>query len=364
MITIAKPSIDGQEIENVARVLESGLLASGEWVQRFEHDFAEYMGTAYAVGTTNGTTALDIALKALDIKRGDEVIVPDFTFIATANAVLFQDARPVFADVDEETFAIDPEDVIAKISPRTKAIIGVHLFGHPFDVNAIQDICRDYGLALIEDCAQAHGAEYRAQKVGGFGIAGCFSFYGTKNMTTGEGGMITANDADLEKRLRMLINHGQSQKYLHTRLGYNYRMTDIQAAIGIAQLQKLDDLSKSRITNAEYLNACLNAPLTKPGKEQEVKHVYHQYVVKLKEDFPMTRAEFMGYLSDKGVGSAVHYPLPVHRQPLYQELGYVAEQCPTATRLSDLVLSLPIHPGLTDSDLRYMCDVINVIGAR
>ncbi len=226
MITIAKPSIDGQEIENVARVLESGLLASGEWVQRFEHEFAEYMGTAYAVSTTNGTTALDIALKALDIKRGDEVIVPDFTFIATANAVLFQDARPVFADVDEETFAIDPEDVIAKISPRTKAIIGVHLFGHPFDVNAIQDICRDYGLALIEDCAQAHGAEYRAQKVGGFGIAGCFSFYGTKNMTTGEGGMITANDADLEKRLRMLINHGQSQKYLHTRLGYNYRMTE------------------------------------------------------------------------------------------------------------------------------------------
>ncbi|MCK4733177.1 MAG: DegT/DnrJ/EryC1/StrS family aminotransferase, partial [Methanophagales archaeon] len=155
--------------------------------------------------------------------------------------------------------------------------------------------------------------------------------------------------------------HGQSQKYLHTRLGYNYRMTNIQAAIGLAQLQKLDDISESRITNAGYLNTCLKVPLTKPGKEREVKHVYHQYVLKLKDDFPMTRAEFMAYLSDKGVGSAVHYPLPVHRQPLYQELGYEAEQCPTATRMSDIVLSLPIHQGLTDSDLRYMCDVINLI---
>ena len=361
MIPIAKPSIDGQEIENVVRVLESGLLASGEWVQRFEHEFADYIGAACAVSTTSGTTALDIALKALDIKRGDEVIVPDFTFIATANAVLFQDARPVFADVDEETFAIDPADVVSKISRRTKAIIGVHLFGHPFDVKAIQDICSEYSLSLVEDCAQAHGAEYRAQRVGGFGVAGCFSFYGTKNMTTGEGGVITANDEQLEKRLRMLINHGQSQKYLHTRLGYNYRMTNLQAAIGLAQLQKLDDITESRITNAEYLNTCLKVPLTKPCKEREVKHVYHQYVVKLKEDFSMTRAEFMDYLTDKGIGSAVHYPLPIHRQPLYKNLGYEVEQCPTATRLSDIVLSLPIHPGLTDSDLRYMCDVINVI---
>ena len=209
---IAKPSIDSQEIENVVEVLKSGMLASGEWTRRFESEFADYIGTKYAVTTTSGTTALDIALKALDIERGDEVIVPDFTFIATANAVLFQNARPVFVDVDEETFAIDPGDVVEKISSRTKAVIGVHLFGHPFDVKPIQEICDDHGLFLVEDCAQAHGAEYRGKKVGGFGAASCFSFYGTKNMVTGEGGMITTNNNDVEERLRLIINHGQSQK--------------------------------------------------------------------------------------------------------------------------------------------------------
>ena len=359
---IAKPSIDSQEIENVVEVLKSGMLASGEWTRRFECEFADYIGTKYAVTTTSGTTALDIALKALDIEKGDEVIVPDFTFIATANAVLFQNARPVFVDVDEETFAIDPGDVVDKISSRTKAVIGVHLFGHPFDVKPIQEICDDHGLFLVEDCAQAHGAEYRGKKVGGFGAASCFSFYGTKNMVTGEGGMITTNNNEVEERLRLIINHGQSQKYLHTSLGYNYRMTNMQAAIGLAQLSKLDDLSERRITNAEYLNKGLKVPLKKPYKERDVKHVYHQYVVKLGADFPMKRDEFIEYLSDNGIGSAVHYPLPVHRQPLYQELGYEEKQCPTATRLSELVLSLPVHPALTADELEYLCNVINLVG--
>ena len=188
MIPISKPLLDEAEIKNVVDVLKSGMLASGAEVNNFENAFADYIGTKYAIATTSGTTALDIALKALDIKSGDEVIVPDFTFISTANAVLFQNARPIFADVNEETFNIDPEDVIEKISPKTKAIIGVHLFGHPFDVKAIQEICEDYNLFLVEDCAQAHGAEYKGQKVGSFGAVGCFSFYATKNMTTGEGG--------------------------------------------------------------------------------------------------------------------------------------------------------------------------------
>jgi perosamine synthetase len=359
MIPIAKPSVDDQEIENVVRVLKSGMLASGEFVTNFENAFADYVETRYAVATTSGTVALDIALKALDIKSGNEVIVPDFTFMATANAVLFQNAKPVFADVDEKTFTLDPDDVSEKITPKTKAIIGVHLFGHPFDVKVIQELCEDHNLFLIEDCAQAHGAKYNGQRVGGFGAAGCFSFYATKNMTTGEGGMVTTNNNEVEKRLRLIINHGQSQKYLHTSLGYNYRMTNIQAAIGIAQLSKLEDFNERRITNAEYLNKGLKASLRIPYKEKDVKHVYHQYVVKIEDDFPMKRDEFMRYLSDNGIGSAIHYPLPIHKQPLYQELGYEEEQCPTATGLSEIVLSLPVHPALTDDDLKYICNVTN-----
>jgi len=361
MISIVKPSIDDQEIENVVRVLRSGMLASGKVVNNFENAFAEYVGTTHAVTTTSGTTALDIALKAINIKNGDEVIVPDFTFNATANAVLFQDAKPVFVDVDAETFCVDCTDVLEKISSKTRAIIGVHLFGHPFNLNAMQEICEDHNIFLIEDCAQAHGAEYKGGKIGSFGTVGCFSFYATKNMTTGEGGMVTTDDTEMDDKLRLLINHGQSHKYSHTSLGYNYRMTDIQAAIGVAQLSKLDEFNKKRIHNAEYLNNHLNVPIKTPCKEKGIKHVYHQYVIKIEEDFSMDRDEFVRYLSDNGIGSAVHYPLPVHKQPLYQGLGYDQNQCPNATRLSEIVLSLPVHPSVTDDDLKHICNVINEV---
>jgi len=359
MIPIARPQVGDPEIENVVHVLRSGMLAGGRFVNDFEGAFADYTGTTYAVATTSGTVALDIALKALGIENGDEVVVPDFTFNATANAVLFQDAKPVFTDVERDTFCIDPNDVLEKISPRTKAIIGVHLFGHPFELSAIQDICEDHQLALIEDCAQAHGAEYTGRTVGSFGTVGCFSFYATKNMTTGEGGMVTTDDPEIGERLRLLINHGQSRKYSHTTLGYNYRMTDIQAAIGVAQLGRLDEFNRKRIGNAEYLNSHLDAPLKTPYKKDNIKHVYHQYVIKIGEEFPMMRDEFIRYLSDNGIGSAVHYPLPVHRQPLYQEMGYERDQCRCATRLSETVISLPVHPLVTDGDLKHICSIIN-----
>jgi len=362
MIPVSKPFVDESEIINVVEVLKSGMLASGERVKKFEEEFANYIGCDYAVATTSGTVALDIALKALDVKPGDEVIVPDFTFIATANAVLFQNAKPVFADVDEKTFNIDPNDVLEKITPKTKAIIGVHLFGHPFDVKAITEICEDHKLFLVEDCAQAHGAEYKGRKVGSFGTVSCFSFYATKNMTTGEGGMVLTNEKEIERKLRLLVNHGQEQKYLHTTLGYNYRMTDIQAAIGLAQLKKLESFNERRIRNAEYLSSHLKVPLVTPHREKDVKHVYHQYVVKLKEDFPMSREDFISYLKENGIGTAIHYPLPIHKQPLYRNLGYSDNLCPVSTELSKVVLSLPVHPALTDDDLRYICDTINSVG--
>jgi perosamine synthetase len=364
MIPLCKPVIDDLEANNVLEVLKSGILASGEWVKRFEENFRKYIGTEYAVANSNGTVALDIALKALGLSEGDEVIVPDFTFIATANAVLFQGAKPVFSDIDEETFNLDPDDVAAKITSKTKAIIGVHLFGHPFDLGAVKEICEDHGLFLLEDCAQAHGAEYKGQRAGSFGDLGCFSFYATKNMTTGEGGMVTTSNERLKRRLDLIVNHGQSQKYLHTSLGYNYRLTNIQAAIGIAQLEKLDGFNDRRIKNAERLNSNLSVPgLKTPFRDAAVKHVYHQYAVLVEDGFPLSRDEFLDYLGQNGVGSAVHYPYPVHMQPLYKSLGYASQQCPIAMECSKKILSLPVYPGLRDDDMNYITNTINKLGA-
>ncbi|RLG00824.1 aminotransferase DegT [Thermococci archaeon] len=357
MIPIAKPLMGKKEIENVTEVLKSGMLASGEWVKKFEKEFANYIGVKHAIAMASGTVALDNALKVLGIREGDEVIVPDFTFIATANAVLFQNAKPVFADVSEKTFNINPDDIVKKITPKTKAVIGVHLFGHPFNVKALQEICEDHNLFLIEDSAQAHGAEFDDTKVGNFGTVSCFSFYATKNMTTGEGGMITTNDKKIERKLRLIINHGQSEKYLHTELGYNYRMTNIQAAIGIAQLKKLDMFNDKRIKNAGYFNKHIKAKkIIKPEKEKNIKHVYHQYVIRVENN---KRDELIRYLNDKGVGNAIHYPLPVHLQPLYRKLNYPKEICPTATKISKEVLSLPVHPALKREELEYVCETIN-----
>ena len=218
-IPVARPAIGQDEISAVTAVLESGMLAAGERVLEFEKKFADYCGTTHAVAVNNGTAALHAALLAADIGPGDEVIVPSFSFIATATAVSMTGAKPVFVDVNEQTFGIDPAQIEGSVTPKTKAVIGVHLFGQPFDVPGIQQVCDLHNLKLIEDAAQAQGAMYNGEKTGGFGQFGCFSFYATKNMTTGEGGMVTTSDKAYNERLRLLINHGQSEKYLHTRLG-------------------------------------------------------------------------------------------------------------------------------------------------
>jgi len=215
MIPISKPVLGEEEINAVKEVLVSGFVVQGKRVEEFENEFADYIGVTHAIAVANGKIALDVALKAMGIEEGDEVIVPSFTFISTANSILFQDAKLVFAEVDDKTFNINHNDVLEKITRRTKAIIGVHLFGHPFDVDAIQEICEDHNLFLIEDCAQAHGAEYEDRRVGSFGVVSVFSFYATKNMTTGEGGMITTDSSDITKACRLLRNHGESQKYYH-----------------------------------------------------------------------------------------------------------------------------------------------------
>jgi perosamine synthetase len=358
-IPVARPAIGQDEISAVTAVLESGMLAAGERVAEFEKKFADYCGTTHAVAINNGTAALHAALLAADIGFGDEVIVPSFSFIATATAVSMTGAKPIFVDVNEQTFGIDPAQVEGSVTQKTKAVIGVHLFGQPFDVPGIQQVCESHNLTLIEDAAQAHGAMYNGEKTGGFGQFGCFSFYATKNMTTGEGGMVTTSDKSYNGRLRLLINHGQSEKYLHTRLGYNYRMTDVAAAIGLVQLKKLEKFNMRRRKNAEYYDTHISVKgLVTPAVAQGMHHVYHQYVIRLTDEFPMKRADFMEYLKVKGIGTAVHYPIPIHHQPVYARANE-PDSCPVSTSLASSVLSIPVHPLLDQKELAYICDAIN-----
>ena len=358
-IPLIRPIIAEQEVEAAARVLRSRMLAQGAITADFERNFAHYVGVNEAVALSSGTAALDVAVKSAGIKQGDEVITTAFSFIASANAILYQGARPIFADIKQNTFNIDPEDLQAKITNKTKAVLAVHLFGQPFDVAAIREICADHDLLLIEDCAQAHGAEYEGRKVGSFGT-GCFSFYATKNMTTGEGGMVTTGDAAVARTARLLRDHGQADKYVHTVLGYNYRMTDVEAAVGIVQLEKLDAMNAKRIGNAYYLNRHLTIEgATLPHAARGTTHVYHQYVIMLAR--ATDRNRFAAYLQAHGIGCAVHYPLPIYQQPLYQSLGYSRElaACPVAEEVAQSVLSLPVHPALTRDDLAHIVQTVN-----
>ena len=363
IIPIARPVLGREEMEAVRRVFESGVLVQGQRIRLFEKEFADYIGVEHAVALANGTLALDTALKALRIGPGDEVVTSAFSFVASSNCVLFQGARPVFADIDPRSFNIDPSDVVEKITAKTRAIIPVHLFGQPAEMDALKEIAEDNGIALVEDAAQAHGAEFKGRKVGGLGDVGCFSFYATKNMTTGEGGMITTNSSELARKGRLLRNHGDAGKYHHVILGYNYRMSEASAAVGSVQLKKLDKLNERRKENASLLTRGIEkiSGLTPPCVNDVVRHVFYQYVVRVEEDYSMERDKLAGYLRGRGVGVAVHYPTPVYRQPLYKELGYGKTVCPVAEDASKRVLSLPVHPSVTEEDITYILDVLKEV---
>jgi len=358
MIPIAKPIIDEDEISAVTVVLRSGIIAQGRKVEEFEEAFAGFIGTKYAIAVNSGTAALHIALLAQGIGEGDEVITSPFTFIATANSILFTGAKPVFADIEEDSFNIAPDSIVEKITPRTRAIMPVHLYGQPCDMKKIMGIADEHKLAVIEDACQAHGAEYEGKKVGSFGT-GCFSFYPTKNITTGEGGMITTNDKDIAQKARMIRSHGQRERYFHEILGYNYRMTDIAAAIGLCQLGKLVGFNNKRIGNAEFLTGRLSGikGLIPPHVRPNAKHVFHQYTVRVTQDFGISRDELRQKLMNKGVATEIYYPLPIHKQPLYQNSGY-NDHLPNSEKAAREVLSLPVHPSLTKKDLEYIVDAL------
>ncbi|MCI6774410.1 MAG: DegT/DnrJ/EryC1/StrS family aminotransferase [Methanobrevibacter boviskoreani] len=354
-INIAKPIIEQEEIDNVVEVLKSGMIAQGPKVSEFEEKFAQWIGTKYGISTSSGTTALHTALLACGIGEGDEVITVGFTFAATSNSVLYTGARPVFVDIDEDTFTMDPSKIEDAITDKTKAILVVQLYGQSADMDPILDIAHKHNLLVIEDAAQAHGAEYKGRKVGTLGDVACFSFYPTKNMTTGEGGMITTDNEEIAKMARIYRAHGSSVKYHHDYLGYNFRSTDIAAAIGLAQLKKIDSFNDKRNENASYLTDGLKdvngvvPPVVKEGN----KHVFHQYTIKVDGD----RDKWLDFLNEKGIGCGVYYPIPLYNQKLYKDLGY-NQSCPVTDKIVDEVISLPVHPSLTKDELDTIISVV------
>jgi dTDP-4-amino-4,6-dideoxygalactose transaminase len=352
VIPIARPQMGEDEKSRVWEAMASGSLAQGPRVREFEERFAAFIGAGHAVATSSGTTALHLALLGYDIGPGDEVITVPFTFIASANSILYTGARPVFVDIDEQDFTMDVAQVEAVITPLTKAIMPVSLYGQPADMPAITEIAERHGLAVVEDACQAHGAAVGDRRSGTWG-AGTFSFYPTKNMTTGEGGMLTTDDAELADRVRLLREHGMKVRYHHDIIGYNFRMTDIAAAIGLAQLPKLDAFNDRRRAIAARYDAELRGVIT-PAVRSGVTHVYHQYTIRVNR-----RDEFAERLKERGVGSAIYYPIPVHRQKPFVALGYGDETYPVTDRLTEEVLSIPVHPSLSDDEVAQVIDAVN-----
>ena len=354
MINIAKPMIGEEEKQAVLEVLESGILAQGPRVKAFETSFADMCGVAHAIATSSGTTALHTALLAHGIGPGDEVITSPFTFIASANSILYTGARPVFVDIHPQTFNMNPGLIERAITRATKAIMPVHLFGLSCEMDPIIELAEKYSLIIIEDACQSHGATYNGRQVGSFGT-GVFSLYPTKNITSAEGGMITTNDTTFADRCRAIRQHGMRTPYYYDELGFNFRMTDVHAAIGLAQLLKLEQFNRTRQANASYLSDNLKG-IIPPCVPAGCQHVFHQYTVRVPNG---QRGALKEHLHANGVMSGIYYPRPIHKQTYYlQELGY-SLSLPVAESIAQEVLSMPVHPGLSQADLETIVSVVN-----
>lgn len=350
-IPAAKPIIGDEERAAVDRVLRSGMIAQGPEVQAFEQEFgAHFVKGLPTVAVNSGTSGQHLGLLAAGVGPGDEVIVPSFTFAATGNSVALTGATPVFADIEPNTFTLDPESVRAAITPRTKGIMPVHLYGHPFLVDDIEAIAREHGLAIYEDAAQAHGAQWGGRPVGTIGDFAMFSLYPTKNMTSGEGGMITCATAEIARNARLLRNQGMETQYQNEVIGFNARMTDIHAAIGRVQLTKIDAWTAQRQQNALKLNEGLADidGVTVPYVHPQAEHVYHQYTVRL--DSSERDRIHVALKEEYGIGSGVYYPIPNHRLPSLARFAPGLE-LPETERAASEVLSLPVHPSLTEEEL-------------
>ncbi len=339
----------------IRRVVERTAFILGPEVEAFEEEFAAFCGANYGIGVASGTAALFLALAALDIGPGDEVITPPFTFFATAATVAHRGARPVFVDIDEATYNLNPELVEAAITPRTRAIIAVHLFGHPAEMDALQEIARRHGLWLIEDAAQAHGARYRGKRVGTLGDVACFSFYPAKNLGAyGDAGMVVTDDPKLADRLRRLRNHGQRKRYDHVELGYAERMDGMQAAVLRAKLPYLEERNRARRERAaRYHRGLKGLNVRLPYEAPHVEHVYHCYTIRVTH-----RDAIQAQLRERGIATAVHYPKPLHLQQAFTYLGYSPGTFPVAERVSQEVLSLPMYPELSEAQQEYVISAL------
>jgi dTDP-4-amino-4,6-dideoxygalactose transaminase len=352
-IPAARPLIGEEERSAVDRVLQSGMMAQGPEVAAFESEFSAIVADRQCIAVNSGTSGLHMALIAAGIKQGDEVIVPSFTFAATANTVALTGATPVFVDIDPQTFNINPRSIEAAITSRTRAIQPVHLYGQPAAMNEIMAIAARHNLLVIEDAAQAHMASLGGRPVGSFGIAGVFSFYPTKNMTSGEGGMISTATNEVARQCRLLRNQGMEKRYENEIVGFNTRMTDIHAAIGRVQLAKLSGWTAQRRSNAKFFNENLKNVVV-PYVAPSAVHVYHQYTIRIPGN---SRDEFALEMTKRGVGNGVYYPNPVHK---LESFGLKME-LPETTRACKEVLSIPVHPSLSQGELETIVSVINSI---
>lgn len=362
MIKITQPIIEKEEIKAVNEVLLSGILAQGPKTAELEVKFAKYCGTRYAIAFNSGTAAIHAGLYSLGVSKDDEVITTPFTFVATANPIIMQGAKVVFADISLEDFNINPDEIKKKITKKTKAIIAVDLYGQIYDAD-INKIAEKNNLKILEDACQAVGSQQNSKKAGAIGDVGAFSLYATKNIMSVEGGLLTTNNEEYAEKSKRFRHHGQSEqtRYEYWDLGYNYRTTDIAAAIALEQLKKVDKLNQIRIENARKLTEGLSQikglklPTIKPGH----KHVFHQYTIRITKEFGSSREELIEHLKKNGIGFGIYYPKPLHLHPHFSRLGYKEGDFPVAEKLAKEVISLPVHPKVIQKDIEYIIEIIN-----
>jgi len=362
MIPIAEPSLEGNELKYVEDCIKGGWISSiGSYVKKFEEEFAKYCGVEYGISVSNGTAALHLALLALGIKKGDEIIMPNLTFVSPASMTKLVGANPVLVDVDPETWCINPDKIEEKITKKTRAIIPVHLYGMPCNMDSILKIAGKYNLFVIEDAAEAHGAEYKGKKVGSFGDLAVFSFYGNKIITTGEGGMVLTDNEKLAEKIGYLKNHAmkKEKRYWHESIGFNYRLTNIQAAIGLAQLEQIDKFIEKKIENAKIYNKLLkNIPgVTLPPQKPDYKNVFWMYSILIGERFGISRDELIKKLRKGGIESRKFF-YPVNEMPPYK----TNEVFPVSKRLSEQGINLPSSVKLTKEEIEKICEVIRGCG--
>ncbi len=360
MIPVCEPNLGKKELEYVTDCIKTNWISSkGKYITDFEEKFSRYCGAKYGIATCNGTTALHLALASLGIKSGDEVILPTFTMIATANSIMYTGAKPVLVDSEPETWNIDPTKIEEKITNNTKAIMVMHTYGHPVDMDPVLEIARNHDLCVVEDAAEAHGAEYKGKRVGALGDASCFSFYANKIITTGEGGMVITNDENIAEMARLLRDQAfEPKRFLHRYIGFNYRMTNMQAAIGAAQMDLIDESVETRRRNASLYNSLLRDVngITLPPEAPWAKNVYWMYTVLVEDSFGMERDRLMAYLKEKGVDTRSAF-YPIHIQPVYAK-HYKGEKYPAAEELGRKGVNLPSGNTLTEDQIKFVAETI------